>query len=275
MNTSLDWVLQPWIAEPFQLITWWDMEQFSAEDFFYMSAQLSSLMFYAEQAQKSEPTGVVTADSIKAFGDLIEDITGKCEKLGLSVSVMTAGTLLTILKTPGMIFGKLAPHVHELRANIGREMQLHLFFHVPAAQAKFYDQKELFGPNVGGKFPAIQFDMVEASNCYALGRGTACVFHLMRIMEVGVQQLGTKLGVALAAEKNWQNILDEVNKALKALPPKAESTIAMSQASANLYAVKLAWRNEVMHPNDTYTLEEAENLILQVKLFMKQLAGLL
>jgi hypothetical protein len=45
----------------------------------------------------------------------------------------------------------------------------------------------------------------------------------------------------------------------------------MSQASANLYAVKLAWRNEVMHPNDTYTLEEAEDILRQVKLFMQQL----
>jgi hypothetical protein len=36
--------------------------------------------------------------------------------------------------------------------------------------------------------------------------------------------------------------------------------------------VKLAWRNEVMHPNDTYTLEEAENLIRLVKVFMGQLA---
>ena len=46
----------------------------------------------------------------------------------------------------------------------------------------------------------------------------------------------------------------------------------MSQASANLYAVKLAWRNEVMHPKDTYTLEEADNLIRQVRIFMGKLA---
>lgn len=90
-------------------------------------------------------------------------------------------------------------------------------------------------------------------------------------MEAGVQAFGTKLGVTLTDEKNWQNILDETDKAIKALPRTAQR-VQMSQASANLYAVKLAWRNEVMHPKDTYTLEEADNLIRQVKIFMEQLA---
>jgi biotin carboxylase len=94
-------------------------------------------------------------------------------------------------------------------------------------------------------------------------------------MEVGVQEFGKKLGVPLVNEKNWQNILDPLNKAIKSLPHKGPGTVEMSEASANLYAVKLAWRNEVMHPNDKYTLEEAKNLIGQVKLFMGQLATII
>jgi hypothetical protein len=93
-------------------------------------------------------------------------------------------------------------------------------------------------------------------------------------MEVGVQVLGNKLGVALTHEKNWQNILDEVNKAIKKLDQKAATTKELAAASANLYSVKLAWRNEVMHPKDTYTLEEADNLIRQVRIFMEHLAKL-
>jgi hypothetical protein len=94
-------------------------------------------------------------------------------------------------------------------------------------------------------------------------------------MEIGVQQLGTKLGVALASDKNWQPILNEVDKAIKALPHKSSQTVELSAIAANLYAVRLAWRNKVMHPNDTYTLEEAENLIRHVKLFMQNLAKVL
>ena len=51
----------------------------------------------------------------------------------------------------------------------------------------------------------------------------------MRVMETGVQEFGNKLGVSLAKDKNWQNILDEVNKAIKALPLKDPKTVELSQ----------------------------------------------
>ena len=94
----------------------------------------------------------------------------------------------------------------------------------------------------------------------------------MRVMETGVQEFGNKLGVSLAKDKNWQNILDEVNKAIKALPLKDPKTVELSQTAANLYTVKLGWRNQVMHPKDTYTLEEAESILDAVKSFMVQLS---
>lgn len=169
-------------------------------------------------------------------------------------------------------FGQFLDAITHLESTIAAEMADKSFMFVPPERAAYYDQPELFGKEVNAKFPDIQFDVVEAGNCYAAGRGTAVVFHLMRIMETGVQAFGTKLKVKLAGEKNWQNILDEVNKAIKALNPKDRGTVEMSQASANLYAVKLAWRNEVMHPKDTYTLEEADNLIRQVRIFMGKLA---
>jgi hypothetical protein len=172
-------------------------------------------------------------------------------------------------------FGDVGRAVEQFKNTIEWEMSEFLFFHMPPKQAEFYSQAELFGVDVNAKFPSIQFDMVEAGNCYAMGRGTACMFHLMRIMEVGVQAFGSKLGVTFTDQKNWQNILDEINKAIKALPPKAPGTVEMSQAAANLYSVKLACRNEVMHPNAKYTLEEAKNLIGQVKLFMGQLATII
>jgi hypothetical protein len=39
----------------------------------------------------------------------------------------------------------------------------------------------------------------------------------MRVMETAVQVLGNRLGVQLTADKNWQNILDEANKAIKGM----------------------------------------------------------
>jgi hypothetical protein len=94
-------------------------------------------------------------------------------------------------------------------------------------------------------------------------------------MESAVQEFGQVLGILAVNEKNWQNILDEVNKAIKALPSKGLHTSALSEAAANLYSVKLAWRNEVMHPKATYTPEEAKDVFRQVKLFMGNLVEVL
>jgi hypothetical protein len=79
------------------------------------------------------------------------------------------------------------------------------------------------------------------------------------------------VGIALTTEKNWQIILDGINKAIRALPAKDQRTIALSQAAGHLYNVKVAWRNPTMHPKITYTLEEAADLITTVKAFMNEL----
>jgi hypothetical protein len=257
----------PWINKSYSLVSWWQMEQFSAAAFMYVSRCLSDLRV---TFSKLPPGSPLTRGSDDGRYQLVTAIHDLCDEIGLRTSVLCTEDILNDLGR-GTTVGKMTRSLTELDNTIRREMSTHWFFHLEESRAAFYMQNELFGVEVNAKFPSIAFDMVEAGNCYAMGRGTACVFHLMRIMEVGVQAFGAKLGVALAHEKNWQNILDEVNKAIRALPPKGPTTVQLSQISSNLYAVKLAWRNEVMHPHDTYTLEEAENLITQVKLFMEQL----
>jgi hypothetical protein len=59
----------------------------------------------------------------------------------------------------------------------------------------------LFGTEVEDKLPNVIEDIAEAGKCLGLRRPTAAVFHLMRIMEVGVQKFGDKLGVMLTEEK--------------------------------------------------------------------------
>jgi hypothetical protein len=260
---------RPWETHPYQLITWWDMEKFSAAEFYDFGSRLGS----ARQNNQGSFETIISKEKWKQTEGYktLKKVKERCETIGLRLSALCVKEFLKSVK--GDLSSKrLLQAIVETENSIRREMSTVHFFYMPNEQSDFYDQYELFGVKVNAKFPKIQFDMVEAGNCFAMGRGTACVFHLMRIMEVGVQEFGRKLGVSLVHEKNWQNILDETNKAIRALSTKAAGTVEMSQASANLYSVKLAWRNEVMHPNDKYTLEEAKNLIGQVSLFMKQLA---
>jgi hypothetical protein len=271
---ALDTVEQPCVSSPYSLHTWWDMEKFSAARFYDIACQLSIL---GENAAWDDLSGIkfsMTPEQRSIFLRSLRSIEADCASLGLKVSLQAASAAILSLDR-AKYFGDVAGEVGQFRNVIEWEMSAGLFFHMPSKQAAFYSQPEMFGAEVCARFPSIHFDMVEAGNCFAMGRGTACVFHLMRVVETGVQEFGRKLGITLVEQKNWQNILDEVTKAIKALPTKAPGTVELSQVAANLYAVKLAWRNEVMHPNDKYTLEEAENLLGQVKLFMGQLAVVL
>lgn len=50
-------------------------------------------------------------------------------------------------------------------------------------------------------------------------------------------------------------------------------TKVYAAAAGHLYNVKIAWRNEVMHPKKTYTAEEAKKLLNAVDTFIRDLAG--
>ena len=243
------------------------MQKFSAVAFYDIAATLQEMSHADSKAQ-------IGANS-KLVEEFLPRLERLCSEIGLSLSEKAIVRMRELLSSGKGLVSEFQNWIPELHRRITDEMEGKLFLYIPSDRAILYDQAELFGKQVNAKFPTILFDLVEAGNCYATGRSTAVVFHLMRIMETGVQAFGTKLGVILANEKNWQNILDEINKRIKTLPPKDPDTVKMSQATANLYAVKLAWRNEVMHPKDTYTLEEADNLIRQVKIFMEQLTTII
>ncbi|HTW60819.1 MAG TPA: hypothetical protein VMD55_03365 [Terracidiphilus sp.] len=258
----------PWEESGNKLLSWWDMEKFSAATFQQIVSGLTFLLGKIEELPPDAEGGDLAVKYIPA----VAAIRAECEKLALRISIICANDFIS--SAPTMTLGELTRSLRELDNTIRREMQACEFFYMPFKQTRFYRKSMLFGARVAVRFPATDFDIAEAGNCFAMGRGTACVFHLMRVMEVGVQTLGAALGVQLAGEKNWQNILDEINKAIKGLPPKAPRTVAMSQIAAHLYNVKVAWRNQVMHPHDKYTMDEAEDLLGHVESFMKTLAEL-
>jgi hypothetical protein len=192
--------------------------------------------------------------------------------LGLTISAVK------LKQIDGRIAGSdLLPSKEELADLIGRirdEINERRFLVIEARNRPFYEPQEpLFGLEAEDKFPQMSEDISEAGKCLALARPTACVFHLMRVMERGVHAFGDKLGVPLASELNWQNILDQINKRVRTLDPKAAETKTYAEAASHLYNVKLAWRNEVMHPKQTYTADDAETIFRSVRSFVQHVAG--
>ncbi len=177
-------------------------------------------------------------------------------------------------------YGELHLQLRFLREALEDDLANLAILYVPPNQGQYYYAgAAVLGASVSAQFSALAFDIEEAAKCLGLGRLTACVFHLMRVMEVGVQAFGDKIGVPLLdsrnVEKNWHNILEEADKKIGALAKGDPQKQPLSELSALLGAVKIAWRNEVMHPKASYTEEEAINIMNATKAFMGKLADLL
>jgi hypothetical protein len=146
------------------------------------------------------------------------------------------------------------------------ELRLRIFFTLTPIRMGYYRKSELFGELVAEKFPGASLDVEEAGNCYALDRLTACIFHLMRVVERGLLALAKDLKITVTNE-NWGRILNAIEAKiavfeklpLKEYPTKMEDLQFYSEAAKEFRYFKNAWRNHVMHQN--YMILEPEEVL--------------
>ncbi|HEX7183488.1 MAG TPA: hypothetical protein VF756_16765 [Thermoanaerobaculia bacterium] len=150
---------------------------------------------------------------------------------------------------------------------------------VPAGKIQ-YLYPEPFGPEVQNRFRSANHDIEEAGKCLSFNRNTAAVFHLMRVMETGLRALGRSLNDPnLDPKRNpsWEMILrkcdQELQKTYKDRAPEWTADEAFfSTATANLRAVKDAWRNPTMHVEKIYDEDLARGVWDATRAFMRHLA---
>jgi hypothetical protein len=191
---------------------------------------------------------------------------------------------------PGMM-GFDIPHVRRIKSTcehltsrIHDEIDAKLIYMIPASAAGYFNSPiPLLGTDVANAFPSTVYDMTEAGNCLALERSTACVFHLMRIMEMAIGSIARCLGIpdpVKPNKKHWgaisQTIQTEINARNVAVPPgwaKPDDKVFFSEIYILMEAVRGAWRNPTMHPDRKHTQEEAFNIFGAVKTFMAKISS--
>ncbi len=218
---------------------------------------------------------VVTEGNRKRFAEAVRPLIAEMKGPDFHLCRRAAQSLLDHLEGDATGTQLLADIDHLRSCLLGQMEGLSCLALTDEERALFDPAAPLFGPDVEAKFANMSEDIAEAGKCLALQRPTAAVFHLMRVMELALRKLGDVLGVPLVEDKNWQAVLDGVNKAIKALDHKQKRTKDLASAASHLYAVKVAWRNEVMHPKQTYTPEQAKAIFDGVRVFVADLAALL
>ena len=173
--------------------------------------------------------------------------------------------------------GDIRIRLTTFRQSLDRELRRRSFLFVPDAKAAFYEQTDLFGPQVSERFSRAAQDIKEAGTCIALDRPTAAVFHLMCVLEVGIDRLSHALGLPYK-QAAWHTILNDIEKRVNALGPQDGSDWRAdkefySQAVVEFRFFKDAWRNHVAHGRARYNEGEARNIFEHIRSFMEWLSG--
>jgi hypothetical protein len=270
---------------PFRIVSIWDIIRFYARDILQMCRTLDHIsrnimvLPNPDAVISGLPSDLYSSlcTNIKLFHQNLVIMDLKCSAMSMErlLETLTAGANRT---SPTQLLNLIRDTIARLEDELSGE----LVMLIPKHRSEFYKRKGTFvGEDVSSKLDHInglREDAEEAGNCFAAGRYTACVFHLMRVMDRCLQEMGKTMGVPfeITYNKEWQTIIGQIRHEMKSLYPKDTNPdrIKYETMLALLETIKIAWRNTTMHPKNTYTGQQAEEIIRAVKAFMRPLVEL-
>jgi hypothetical protein len=163
------------------------------------------------------------------------------------------------------------------------ELKSEYFFHYKRDNAKRLWDIDTEWEQTIRKFPSAKKEITEAIDCYALDHVTACVFHLMRIVECGVRALARERQVIFPKHPlewaEWENVIEQTESKAKAAtngmsrgPERDAARAFYTAAVAQLRAFKET-RNRIMHTRGNFDELDAQRSIIQVRDFMNGLSA--
>lgn len=268
------------------------MLELKAGSFLKAASELVELAsFISGISTPSEPgVKVFHADSMLDANDRLwleprlKNLPEHLNALGADVTLLCVRDTEEVASRQWTDWKKIKECVEEISKTLTRELSLKTILVLGSQEANYYSPKSpLFGQNFADKFKTDgAFELDEAAKCLALSRPTAAVFHLMRILEIGINALAESLGIpnpVKPAERNWAIILKRIKEdgidkkwPTAALRMSGEGLLFES-LYASLDAVKNPWRNETMHVSGKYTDDEAKHIFVAVEGFMKKLSA--
>jgi hypothetical protein len=262
-----------WKENLHRLVSWQEMQFFVTK-----AMRAMELLRSLEMELLFEHPPIPSPTFHEACACKFDELRGALGQLGLTRQAIRAGELGAFIRAhdraPDQKF------LSDLALLIHHDLEGFVFEAIPIHRVEFYEQQSLFGAEVHASFPSASFDIREAGNCYALGRWTASVFHLMRALEPGLTTLGALFGVTLS-HTTWGPFIEQIESKIrempkdpiwKAAPDWKEQQEFYAQAASHLGIVKDAWRNCTAHARGKYDEKEASDVMTGVRAFMEKLA---
>lgn len=233
------------------------------------------------------PTLVVTPDVLVSAVRDVWNAAKTCEAhAGMAPAAEAARRLVRRLSAPerAITTAELRVEICNLREAVLGELRREVAVSVPRQYADHIDNEKLFGEQVHAAFPSAVADIRDAGNALALDLHTACVFHLMRAVEIALRALAKERRVRLAKGSIdyavWETIIRTIETHIDtdfrhwtASAQKSDAMQFYRGAVAGFHAFKEVFRNHVMHTRTSYGPEQARVAMEQVRTFTSGLAA--
>ena len=184
-------------------------------------------------------------------GNLLEYIDAFREPINLPVTKPIVESLLLALDSGTFTWREAAGQVVALQSCWEAELRSVEFWGT-LAHADFYRNPTAGWEQVVDRFKCGD-DVEEGRKCIALGRYTASVFHLMRVVEAGVLAFQVFLNGAPDPKPHFGSIVSKLEGLVQRtqfdhLTPTMQTKLPFLRAILpQLHAVKDAWRDKVTH----------------------------
>lgn len=222
-------------------------------------------------------------ESIPRYRDALQGLIDGCNDSAISLSLPVKMQIERLYDRLGAVqpqdFANLAENARIVRQALLDDLSRHLFFYIPDEYRHLMEQSNrAFGDKVEVVFTDAKRDIEAAARCLALNEWTACVFHLMRVLEHGLRPMARHFNVSFDIS-SWHQVIQGIENGIAGLRNKQglqasdrDEITYYSQAASQFRYFKDAWRNHVSHSREHYDERDAWQIFTHVREFMQHIA---
>ena len=271
--------------KPYQILSLWDMVRIYLEEISTLIRLLTKLELELKDYEH-RPNIKLPPERYDYFAGVLVETYRIVDDLGLNSSRDLIIEINKNIPQPlnGISLGSFYANIKTLHGYFKKELSKQYTVAIPQDKIPYLETKSFISEQVLDAFPSAHYDIMEAGICYAFDRSTACVFHLMRVAEIGLRALASDRRIKFKKKaplelREWDDILKGLEDAEKAIQGYPKTKARESQyafyhgAMVELRAFKNLYRNRTMHGREIYDSDQAHSALVHVSKFMDVLAA--
>ncbi len=255
----------PWEVSCSGVVSLLEMLDFAAAEFLAMCTTLTQLSAYQGKM-------VLVPGSRDALITTLNTLNEQASRLNMRFVMNQVSTIYAFLEAGGGKTSQLSEMLEQLSKRVHEELVERQFFTLSTDKELFFQWYWLADTAIGR--PALQSIREEfhrAGRCFAFGENTACVFHLMRVVEWIVKQVAKSLGAhkVTSLHDAAEVISDQMQKKYQTKSDDWKSAEPFyAQILNDIQAFSRGFRNDTAHNLErVYDDREARHLIGVVENF--------